>query len=67
MPECNHTRPLSLSIYAGRGIEWCPDCGAFRRVLFLSARDGMGVQRDEWVVPKQADPELIQSDLNPRN
>lgn len=64
MPECLHPRPTCLSIYAGRGIEWCPDCGAFRRVLFLTAREGMGVRRDEWAIPRQVDPDLLQSELH---
>jgi hypothetical protein len=64
MPECLHPRPTCLSIYAGRGLEWCPDCGAFRRVLFLTAREGMGVRRDKWAVPRQVDFDLLQSELH---
>jgi len=53
-----------VSIYGGQGIEWCPDCGAYRRVTFKTAKRGGGATtQEDWHIPSQAFEHLTHSDL----
>lgn len=65
MPKCIHNRPLALSIHGGFGIEWCQDCGAFRRLSFGTAKSGLTSTATEWKEPTGAppDPDLLQSEI----
>lgn len=67
MAKCTHSNPQAVNIYGGEGIEWCPDCGAFRRVSFKSAKSGGGpVTSDAWHTPKQVPECLVKSDITYR-
>jgi hypothetical protein len=64
--KCTHTTPQAVNIYGGEGIEWCPDCGAFRRVSFKTAKSGNQMSADAWHTPKQVPECLVKSDITYR-
>lgn len=58
MLKCEHINPKAVNIYAGEGIEWCSECGAFRQVSFTTTKNG------EWHLPKQPPRYAVKSNLS---
>lgn len=67
MPKCTHSNPQAVNIYGGEGIEWCPDCGAFRQVSFKTVKSGGDrMSAHAWRVPKNVPHCIISSDITYR-